>query len=1349
MDLFISLAEEEKEWTINDIGRNSISEIHNNPNDPNKLLNSQKQINYDSPVVPSTSIRKVKKIEFQKYTKSIANEYDTYADNKNRQKELEIEKSNVNGNGKNDVDNGVTSQLKSIIPEIYFEKDFNLENPLIFDQVCENINITSDVVTDMTANNILQEKLSNYLDVVEVNLMSEISKKRESFFSALSSLKTLYKEIDDCVEKIQDLKVQLKDVSKSETQKGLEVVCMKRKRVNLENLYNGIRLLSEVRQTQPTIQILLGQNDYIGALDLIEETNSALRGYNYQSTKPNINDVSNIDKLNSSSPSSLQSPISILSSNTYANSNYSFPLDLRGVKGLKNINGQLMEMSKAIEMMMQNEFIQILMDDLYNLDNSTKIMDNLQLTKDSSNSSLMSDPDDKPLIVFKTLVKDNIDIIPDTKELIINEEMLYTKLSPLIFGLLRTNKFLNAFATFKNEIQSKLTDIIKRKFPYLYEIPPNIAAIVKSESLTEENLALNKIKNLNFEEYYNLLEKYYLYILSLLRRSTIIKLLINDIIEQAEKKNISIGMINEENSSVIPNSQNHSLYVNTDRSILDNNNKNNDSSIHEYNKIKKEFLTLVNQIADIYYSNCSKLLMIRAEKNSQLSSINFHRLYSINTEFINACENITKRSFLTMKSNLLSQAKTYITVFHNKRIRQMVNDIETDQWVPAEITENNQDIVNKITHNEWNSIVEINTLESLSAGSSQNSSNEKINRNVNKRGINRALYIEKKKYIIAACTLTFINTLSEYISCAEVIPILTIDIINSIYSLLQIFNSKVCQIIIGGGAVTSGGLKYIAAKHLALASRSLGAVKAIIPYIKNFLQSKLMKKQLILLNDLDRYSRDYDNHQAEIYDKLISIMNGKLETHCKSFQAMDWELSEVPTQPNVYMLLMVKDLTSLYRLLSKIIPIEILQNIMKEVLTSYTSRLEKELSTVEIYSSNAKNRLLIDFQYYIQKLSLLDGIDGPGNRLEVVVNNITIKEKKPTLEHKTIINEYIRQSFDSGSRRSSIYDENSSGSLSYTNSPLISKTTDDIIESERLSNSPLIIGKTVDDMNESERLSMENLSQDDLNLENNNEIINISNDNNEVENNDYNIENDNVNNNNVDNNDDYIKNNNNNNIESNNDYIKNNNINNENNNNDENDNNIENNSNENSNNINISNSSNSNNDYNINSNMDSSFNMNSSLNNIECNPGQKDYDNITKNNDHNSNDNNSIIDNNNEIMTNTLKESGSDYFSKRHNSVPYNNSANSSDGTGSSLYDRKNSYPEEKNSKPTERKGSYTINKKTFSVFSQNVKKFGSEIKKHYSNNNSMESLFGLDKMVSKSGSSKSSSSNLEKLNNQ
>jgi len=372
----------------------------------------------------------------------------------------------------------------------------------------------------------------------------------------------------------------------------------------------------------------------------------------------------------------------------------------------------------------------------------------------------------------------------------------------------------------------------------------------------------------------------------------------------------------------------------------------------------------------------------------------------------------------------------------------------------------------------------------------------------------------------------------------------------------------------------------------------------------------------------------------------------------------------------------------------------LIKNIMKEVLTNYTTRLEKELGNVEIYSSNAKNRLLIDFQYYIQKLSLLDGVDGPGNRLEVVVNNITIKEKKPTLEQKTIINEYIRQSFDSGSRRSSIYDENSS---SYTNSPLImGKNDDSIIGSERLSNSPLIIGGNA--VEGSERLSMDNLNQDELNLDSNNEIINIQHtDNLGVGGNEY---------------------------------------------------------------------------------TSSSLNQSISFNNDDEPSIHSQYDNnsVTDNvyqqniNNYNNNVNNNnipntlnvnIINNNNnndqDRVVSALNSVGlgnneSSYFDKRHNSAPDNSySYNPNvDNLGSSIYDRKNSYSEEKNSKSSERKNSYTINKKTFSVFSQNVKKFGSEIKRHYhSNNNSMESLFGLDKMTSKSNSSKSLPSNPDMFDNE
>ena len=44
-------------------------------------------------------------------------------------------------------------------------------------------------------------------------------------------------------------------------------------------------------------------------------------------------------------------------------------------------------------------------------------------------------------------------------------------------------------------------------------------------------------------------------------------------------------------------------------------------------------------------------------------------------------------------------------------------------------------------------------------------------------------------------------------------------------------------------------------------------------------------------------------------------------------------------------------------------------------------------------------------QYFITSLSSLEGIDGPGNHLEVVVNNHKIKDKRETLLSRNSISE--------------------------------------------------------------------------------------------------------------------------------------------------------------------------------------------------------------------------------------------------------------------------------------------------------------------------------------------------------
>lgn len=47
--------------------------------------------------------------------------------------------------------------------------------------------------------------------------------------------------------------------------------------------------------------------------------------------------------------------------------------------------------------------------------------------------------------------------------------------------------------------------------------------------------------------------------------------------------------------------------------------------------------------------------------------------------------------------------------------------------------------------------------------------------------------------------------------------------------MLQVFNSRTCQLVLGAGAMATAGLKSISAKHLALCNQCLGALIHLHP----------------------------------------------------------------------------------------------------------------------------------------------------------------------------------------------------------------------------------------------------------------------------------------------------------------------------------------------------------------------------------------------------------------------------------------------------------------------------------------------------------------------------------------
>jgi len=438
--------------------------------------------------------------------------------------------------------------------------------------------------------------------------------------------------------------------------------------------------------------------------------------------------------------------------------------------------------------------------------------------------------------------------------------------------------------------------------------------------------------------------------------------------------------------------------------------------------LTSSFQEMLADSADILYSSCdlihmrcSKLVGVRSEANAQLNASQFYPLFGGTWEFVCAGEALNGRVCFGLKSTMLSQAKAFLNFFHEEKSKQIALLIENEQWAQAEVPVDFQNIIEMILSGDSGSVGtptggsaavldedapedQSESESDLSSFSSPPSAPVSTLEQSGQQG-SKFLVVDGQNFYTVGCLLLFLKMLTDYMRCVDHVPGLTNDVLNRVLEVLKLFNSRVCQVILGAGAMRSAGLKKITARHIALASQALGVIVLIIPHLKASLSTKLPQKQQVLLTDFDRLMRDYREHQSELYTKLVGIMQERLWVHCKSLMGINWDSPDakdfsVEEGVSLYIAMLVKETSTLFRVLFKYLSSDSLKKIMGEVFKVYGSKLEEELRKLDLFSSAGKNRLLIDVQYYIEKLGALDSIDGPGNHLEVVVNNIKIKDRR-------------------------------------------------------------------------------------------------------------------------------------------------------------------------------------------------------------------------------------------------------------------------------------------------------------------------------------------------------------------
>lgn len=223
----------------------------------------------DIPQIQLSKLGKVPKEEFKEYLAEVGNEYEKYNANKRlttNSLHTLAKRQNTTGDLLDEEDGALET-----IPDVYFNEDFNLDDPRIFKMVTEGHDIEN-------LNEQLQEKLSWYLDTIEVHLVNEISKSSSSFFDALNDLNDINDKNVKILDMITKLRQKLQLLREKKIQHNLKKLELEKKRENTAKLEQGLVQVTTVMQQSDVAEQYFFNGEYEKCLQTVDYVEDLLKG---------------------------------------------------------------------------------------------------------------------------------------------------------------------------------------------------------------------------------------------------------------------------------------------------------------------------------------------------------------------------------------------------------------------------------------------------------------------------------------------------------------------------------------------------------------------------------------------------------------------------------------------------------------------------------------------------------------------------------------------------------------------------------------------------------------------------------------------------------------------------------------------------------------------------------------------------------------------------------------------------------------------------------------------------------------------------------------------------------------
>ncbi|EQC42602.1 hypothetical protein SDRG_00331 [Saprolegnia diclina VS20] len=797
--------------------------------------------------------------DFDPFMKSLGEASAMYTKNHERPVREQLASANVPSVAAADED---VQKCFQEVPSMYFKPEYDFTDPQTFHQVLQGASIQDT-----------QDKLSGYLDRVEVSLLRQVSSRSDRFFEASNSQNEMKKRVTQACDQVKHLRATMERLRNSMADKSLAILQLHRRQKRLAELQEIVLQIEEMKHTESSVEALVHGHDYTGALDAID---TALRTTS----------------------------------------------QLAGIHSVRSLGEKLQTYRSFIRSQMSARFLAMVTGSDWVFDPSYDA------------ASAASNP-----VLAQSLA--------------LKQEQTRDEMKGLMDALFR----LEAIPETMNKYRSQLTDEIK------IVVKTVVSETIESSSTTTPGDDANvtvQLRALTSEEFLLCVEMIFEHLLIVLQRAMSVQTML------ATTFCVDVSTPRDEadtDSSQTTTPVNDEWSPDAAPEAAD--------KLAEWQETKKA-AKIVREVEDAIRKTCefsqrsvSNLFAVRKEVQATYTMPQLRSLYDATMSFVVNLEKSTGKTDYTLRGALFNQVKLFLEKYHQSQINKLVSTLNHELWKNAEISASRHASLLHFAQGKGVSLV---------------LSHDHVVAAETAPPLKQLTLSSTLSFRVVWSVLLTLEILMNYVSLAANFPVVATDIVQRSIEMLRLFNSRTTQLVLGAGAMQVAHLKSISAKHLGLASQSLEVIVAFIPHIKCQLALHLTQRQKLLLDELDKVTHDYVEHNHKIFGKFLSIVEDQIMK--KALEAVatdvDYDTIAVPSAP---LRSIAANTVKLYQVLSPVLPTLQLQVVFSRVFDMFTHKMPECFKAVAPRTAAGKAKVIADIAAFIASFQALPDVQFKGDTL--------------------------------------------------------------------------------------------------------------------------------------------------------------------------------------------------------------------------------------------------------------------------------------------------------------------------------------------------------------------------------